>query len=140
MKAITISQPWADLIARGEKFIENRTWSTDYRGPLAIHAGKGSQYLNRQELERYTTGAIVATCDLVAIVNRLAPTRDQLNELERAGFTWEQVNAHRYADGPFCWVLSEIRAANEPFAITGRQGLWNVPPAALDAAVDDLAY
>lgn len=41
MKALTISQPYASLIARGEKFVENRRWPTPYRGPLAIHAGKG---------------------------------------------------------------------------------------------------
>lgn len=38
MKAITIWQPWASLIALGVKTIETRSWSTDYRGPLAIHA------------------------------------------------------------------------------------------------------
>lgn len=40
MKALTIRQPWASLIAHGVKTIETRSWSTKYRGPLAIHAGK----------------------------------------------------------------------------------------------------
>ncbi|MDX5091650.1 ASCH domain-containing protein, partial [Lactobacillus crispatus] len=40
MKAITIHQPWATLIALGEKQFETRSWETKYRGPLAIHAGK----------------------------------------------------------------------------------------------------
>ncbi len=40
MKALTIRQPWASLIAAGVKTIETRSWSTRYRGPLAIHAGK----------------------------------------------------------------------------------------------------
>lgn len=40
MRAITIRQPWASLIAAGVKTIETRSWSTKYRGPLAIHAGK----------------------------------------------------------------------------------------------------
>lgn len=35
MKALTIHQPYAELIRRGEKVIENRTWPTSYRGPLA---------------------------------------------------------------------------------------------------------
>lgn len=39
MKALTIRQPWASLIAHGVKTIETRSWSTKYRGPLAIHAG-----------------------------------------------------------------------------------------------------
>lgn len=41
MKAITLTQPWATLVAIGAKRIETRPWSTKYRGPLAIHAGKG---------------------------------------------------------------------------------------------------
>jgi hypothetical protein len=40
MKAITLHQPCASLVAMGEKKIETRSWSTKYRGPLAIHAGK----------------------------------------------------------------------------------------------------
>lgn len=39
MKAITVRQPWASLIAAGVKTIETRSWSTKYRGPLAVHAG-----------------------------------------------------------------------------------------------------
>ncbi|TWH45918.1 ASCH domain-containing protein [Sporomusa sp. KB1] len=41
MKALTILQPWASLIAYGAKRIETRNWVTKYRGPIAIHAGKG---------------------------------------------------------------------------------------------------
>lgn len=40
VKALTLHQPWASLIALGVKSIETRSWSTSYRGPLAIHAGK----------------------------------------------------------------------------------------------------
>ena len=39
MKAITIRQPWASLIATGLKGFETRSWSTKHRGKLAIHAG-----------------------------------------------------------------------------------------------------
>lgn len=38
MKAISIRQPWAWLIAHGYKDIENRTWNTKFRGPVLIHA------------------------------------------------------------------------------------------------------
>jgi hypothetical protein len=40
MKALTLTQPWATLIAIGAKCIETRSWSTGHRGPLAIHAAK----------------------------------------------------------------------------------------------------
>ncbi len=38
MKAITIWQPWATLLAIGAKKYETRSWATNYRGPIAIHA------------------------------------------------------------------------------------------------------
>lgn len=40
MKALSIQQPWAWAILHAGKDIENRTWPTDYRGPLLIHASK----------------------------------------------------------------------------------------------------
>jgi hypothetical protein len=39
MKCLTLHQPWASLIVEGVKRIETRSWPTNYRGPLAIHAG-----------------------------------------------------------------------------------------------------
>lgn len=41
LRAITIRRPWADLIASGQKDVENRSWGTTYRGLLLIHAGQG---------------------------------------------------------------------------------------------------
>lgn len=49
MKALTIRQPWATLIACGAKTIETRGWSTRYRGPLLIHAGKAPPHAGRIE-------------------------------------------------------------------------------------------
>lgn len=42
MKALTLHQPWASLVAIGAKTIETRSWRTSYRGPLAMHAAKRS--------------------------------------------------------------------------------------------------
>jgi hypothetical protein len=41
MKALSLTQPWATLIAIDAKRIETRSWETLYRGPLAIHAAAG---------------------------------------------------------------------------------------------------
>jgi len=98
MKALTIRQPHATLIALGVKHIETRSWPTKYRGPLAIHAGKHRPptdpvgdwiaFPKRAEGNWYTEhfavgmevalpgdgqavlplGAIVATCELVDCV------------------------------------------------------------------------
>lgn len=47
MKAITLTQPWATLVAIGAKRIETRSWRTPYVGDLAIHAAKGCDEFSR---------------------------------------------------------------------------------------------
>jgi hypothetical protein len=92
MKSLSLTQPWATLVALGAKTIETRSWATRYRGPLAIHAAKGygpggrRGYFSRCQydpfkaslgqhlriLDNYNCfaaplGAIVAVCELTAI-------------------------------------------------------------------------
>lgn len=123
-KAVTVSQPYAELIASGQKFVENRRWHTKHRGPLFIHAGKGTQYLKPADLKDYTTGAIVATCELIACVEIAKPTDTDRTELGQYGMTLEQVIDHEHCEGPFAWVLFEVRRCAEPYRIGGKQGLW----------------
>lgn len=131
MKALTISQPFASLIADGHKWIENRTWPTSYRGPLAIHAGKGTQYLTRKELKDVPHGCILATAELVACV-RLSEIRDR-NEIAArrhhkvAGTdrTWSEAERHKHAEGPWCWILDNVTKLESPIDATGAQGLWS---------------
>lgn len=40
MRILTVRQPWAWAIIHGQKDVENRSWLTTYRGPVAIHAGQ----------------------------------------------------------------------------------------------------
>ncbi len=49
MKAISIWQPWASLIAIGAKQIETRSWATGYRGLLVIHAAKRWEHEEQRE-------------------------------------------------------------------------------------------
>lgn len=60
MKAISVQHPWAWAIFNG-KPVENRTWSTSYRGPLLIHAGKKIDKLGWSDflqILKKTTGAL----------------------------------------------------------------------------------
>jgi hypothetical protein len=98
MKAITVKQPWGELIASGAKRVENRTWRTHYRGPLLIHAAKN----------RHRPGEIVAIADLIDCV--------RLEDAKHLDF----------AEGPWCWLLSNIRRL-EPIPCEGKQRLFNVP-------------
>ncbi len=128
MKALTISQPFASMIADGEKWIENRTWPTVYRGPLAIHAGKGKQYLDRHQLAQYPNGCVIAIARLVACVHisdGVVMKADQL--IPGTQITWHLFRINEHAEGPWCWVLEDVRRVG-PFSCSGAQGLWNWEP------------
>lgn len=121
LKALTICQPYAELIARGEKPIENRTWATCYRGPLLIHAGKSRNWLDyddEQRMPHMVFGAVLAIADLVAC-------------LHLHGQAWpiryRQLQNHEHANGPWCWILENVQRLNEPIRCRGAQGLWEAP-------------
>lgn len=74
MKIISIRQPWASLIVSGHKDIENRTWTTRYRGPVLIHASQRPDDVSSEDIERRfgvspaseePLGGVVGVADLV---------------------------------------------------------------------------
>jgi len=112
MKALTVRQPYATLIARGVKTIETRSWRTNYRGRLAIHAGKsltyidgdafGDWYIDTDNSDRarlhhcrimsgpdsghiLPLGAVVATANLVACVPMVGRCSDLVPHVCRSG-------------------------------------------------------
>jgi len=126
MKALTISQPFASMIATGEKFVENRRWSTTYRGPLAIHAGRGSQYLDRAELRRWPTGCVLAVGTLLACWPLGGLRRAARGcVIARSAVTVGDVLDHRHTEGPWCWILVDVRRYRDPIPALGSQGLWD---------------
>ena len=58
MRALSIRQPWAWLIAEAVKDIENRRWATTYRGVFLIHAGKQFDSEGHEGATRYTGVAV----------------------------------------------------------------------------------
>jgi len=91
VKALSLTQPWASLVALGFKRVETRSWGTIYRGPLAIHAAKGFPRFARDfaDAERVRGrcpdvlpfGSIVAVCRLVGV--RPTAGLAEISELER---------------------------------------------------------
>lgn len=122
MKALTICQPYAHLIAHGEKRVENREWSTRHRGPLLIHAGKSLKWL-RGELptQEMVFGALVAVATLADCLHI-----DDIND-GKHDQQWPWLRDHVHTEGTWCWVLKDVRRLGNPILWTGAQGLWNVP-------------
>lgn len=79
MKVISVRQPWANLIVRGVKPVENRTWATAYRGPLLIHASKNYDFEGQEWIianfpdvlfpgEKYRIGRVIGQVEMVDCV------------------------------------------------------------------------
>ncbi len=143
MKAITIWQPWASLLATGAKQYETRSWATSYRGPIAIHAAKKDisdvlhilprHLANKMketigtELKDLPTGSVIATAELVNVWSiayypgtYLPVLGDYfVPERERAFGDW--------TSGRFAWEFSNMKLI-DPVPAKGKQGLWRWEP------------
>ena len=126
MKALTLYQPWATLVAIGEKKIETRSWSTNDRGPLAIHAGK---HMPEDALDlcleepfklhllghRMPRGFVVATCELVDVERIYADSYIP----GKPEFMFGD-----YTIGRYMWKLEHVKILPGPIPAKGAMGLW----------------
>ncbi|CAM2855116.1 ASCH domain-containing protein [Dolosigranulum pigrum] len=126
MKTITLIQPWATLILQEDKKIETRSWNTNYRGKLAIHAGLKvdktvfNDPFYQLLLENYSIndipkGRIIAICELVDCI----PTekiRDTLSDKE--------IKLGNYSSGRFAWILRNVISIEPSIPTKGMLGLW----------------
>lgn len=150
MKAITIRQPWASLIALGEKKIETRSWQTKYRGPILIHAGKSvdkkamKTLCIKEALERHginraedlPTGCIIAKANLDEVYRI-----DYYNSYRKKAEGWNVsktndkllVDKFEYELGDYVsdennnrygWKLSDVEPI-KPIPCKGQLSIWN---------------
>ncbi len=123
IRALTIRQPFPELILRRRKPYEIRSWRTNYRGPLLIHsAAKIKTDCAREsglKPETLMTSAFVG----VAVLSDVRPyTRadSKLLNQKRAIGGW--------SPGQFSWVLKKPLRFARPIKANGKLGLFTVPP------------
>ncbi len=143
MKAITLWEPWATLVAYGYKTYETRSWITHYRGPLLIHAAK--RIPKRRELTSSPIQKALAEIGIklvgdfpfgfgLAVVNltgveRTEAVKGQLDEAQLA--------FGDYGPTRFAWRLKCPQRLALPIPLRGQQGIWNVPEASLVNFADE---
>lgn len=123
MKIITIKQPWATLIREGIKKYEFRSWKTNYRGEVYIHAGKGIEKEAMEKLKLlaldYPSSRIIAKA---TIVDCIGLTPELSNEIHRRN---EIVYDTKERSG-YAWKLKDIKKIDLDKEIKGKLGLWNL--------------
>lgn len=140
MKALTLWQPWATLVALGVKRWETRSWPAGYRGPLLIHAaarrppdelelGRDAARALYALLERaggpapelLVRGAVVAVCRLGAC----EPADEVALDLGP-----DELAAGDYRPGRYAFRLDEVEPLLRPHHARGFQGFFglDVPP------------
>ena len=106
IKALSVHQPWASMIALGPKTIESRTWYTYYRGELLICSTKKIN----DNYRRLPYGQALCIVNLI-----------ECRPMKKSD---EPLACCPCLKNLWSWVLRDVRKI-EPFPVIGRQGLFN---------------
>lgn len=134
IKALTLWQPWASLMADGHKTVETRSWKTDYRGLLAIHAAKKKGDKSQDMVELIALGnehvpvplgempfgAVVCIVKLVAIL----PVQEVI-WMHQESLPAYEFDYGDYSLGRYAWITKSVLKFAEPISAAGMQGLWD---------------
>lgn len=115
--ALTIIQPWADGFLSGDKHIETRSWKTNFRGPLYIHAGKGKLKGIKEPkvIGDHLKGCIICKAVLIDCIEMTEDFIKTVSDREKElGF---------YSVGRYAWIFKDIEKI-EPIKANGHLGIW----------------
>lgn len=128
MKVISIIEPWASLIKEGIKEIETRSWKTNYRGKIYIHASlkkvsKKDERINNLvsllEDKDFKYGHIIAEAELVDCIYMDEQFLKEIKENNQEYICGE------YSLGRYAWKLSNIKVLDKTIPAKGNLGIWN---------------
>lgn len=133
MKCITVKQPWAELIVCGIKDVENRTWSTNYHGPLLIHASKqydvaGEHWL-RENASRLRDARHPSMVGGLApnILGKVSAPRGCIVGVVDLVICTRDRNSDWHEPGMVGWYLRNPEKLERPVPFRGALGLFDVP-------------
>jgi len=131
VRALSLTQPWASAMAMGIKQWETRSWSTGFRGLVAIHAARGFPGWARAfALEQHYAGVgIPRPEDLplgcIVAVGEIVDCRKTLSvvsELSQTEQLWGD-----YSDGRFAFGFKLLRVIEPCIPVRGSLGFWSIP-------------
>lgn len=123
MKVLTIKEPWATLIIDGYKKYEFRSWKTNYRGKILIHAGMSLEKDMLKRFEEYdlkcSKGEIIGEAELTDCILVDKEFNDELIKINPVVYA-KSNHVQKYA-----WKLENVIKYPNPIPIKGKLGLWN---------------
>lgn len=117
MKALSLKQPFAELILQGKKTIELRKWNTHYRGEFLLHA---SQTPDAKAMKHFGFATLPAGC----IVGKatLLDVKHYHNEREHAKDQHLHLATRFW--GMYGFVLKDVQRFKEPIPCKGSLNFW----------------
>ena len=128
MKVLTIQEPYATFIMQGLKKIETRSWKTNYRGEIYIHAGKSKQFLKTIDNEQILSlvkqnnmnyGKIICKAELVDCIYMTAEFIKHL----KTNYP-KEYKLGIYEVGRYAWILQNIQQLNIKITAKGKLNIW----------------
>lgn len=133
MRALSITQPWAECMLSHGKNVENRTWNTHRRGYIAIHASssfKNDRFAECEESygvevdpDNVDYGSIIAFAKLVDVVTEKDLTK----------------NTEKWFEGEYGFVFEDVIRLKNPVEVKGTLGFWKLKGKALDQCISQLS-
>jgi hypothetical protein len=131
MKSLSLLEPFASLIKENIKCVETRSWKTNYRGELYIHASlkkvskkdeRINELVNLLKDKEFKYGNIIAKCKLVDCIYMDESYVNDIvnNKIEHM--------CGMYSVGRYAWILEDIEMLKDPIEIKGKLGIWNYMP------------
>lgn len=134
MSMLSLWQPWASLIALGEKKIETRDWDTDYRGLIAIHATKSLHPESHAAAQNPAIAAALAKHDTALQslpLGAIVAVAEVVNTVEfTPGFDAGEPEKHfgNFTAGRFGLILQNVRPLAQPIPCAGGRKLVTLKP------------
>lgn len=126
MKVLSLKEPYATLILKGHKKIETRSWKTNYRGELYIHASKTKEMKYSKELENLlqnsslNNGYIICKCNLTDCIYM---TEEYIEKIKKENP--KEYLCGEYKVGRYAWVLDDVTPMNPKIKAKGQLNIWN---------------
>jgi hypothetical protein len=129
IKAITIKQPWANLIVMGIKDIENRSWvRKNYndvcKNWLLVHSSSKPESKNKLKKVKSSIKDQLNKVDINSFPNSAIIGMMHIHNIGKLS---DSVNPTLWAEGPNCWYIDSVIQFDTPIISSGSLGQWSPP-------------